>query len=208
MSKYKVTPLDYDLTVAESGLTESVSGHRIQLQNTTDPDAEVSVALLGNDNIDGGYFPLSQGDFVEIPESFDRIKIKWDAQSGVVIKLLVISMATPPKGFNYRQNERGIIEAISQPVNVRSGTVLETMGDVTVSSASATLIDAVDNKRQQAIITNTGANPARYGDANVTATRGDVLNVGDKVAVDTSSAFYGIGVGGDTTFTVTMVKVA
>ena len=77
-----------------------------------------------------------------------------------------------------------------------------TIADVTVTTPAAAL---ASNSCQEVMLKNTGSNPIRIGDSNVSATRGHPLQVGEGVVwpVSNTDKIYHIREGGsDSTMSV------
>lgn len=109
---------------------------------------------------------------------FDRVKIS--ASTGQTIVALV--------GEEYEDYDRIIgLFSISKPAG------LAELADVTIATASATLVRAANSSRRKIHITNLDqANFIRVGSATVAAGRGLVLAAGMTVTLETTAAVYAI----------------
>lgn len=84
-----------------------------------------------------------------------------------------------------------------------SGTRIDTVADVTVSS-TATLVDAADPNRAALSCTNTSDTEAvRWGDSGVTATSGQRVPTGGTVEIKNIAAVYMTSEGDDVTLACT-----
>lgn len=88
-------------------------------------------------------------------------------------------------------------------VQESSGTRVDTIADVTVSS-SATLVDAADTNRAALNCTNTSSSVnVRWGDSAVLATSGQRIAAGASVEIKNIAAVYMISEGADVTLSCT-----
>lgn len=91
----------------------------------------------------------------------------------------------------------GSISTIVGTVTLSKATVLDTITDVVAAAGVATQILPALATRRSAILTNLDAATAlRFGDSNVTATRGTRVSAGQAIIIDTTEAIFAFNASG------------
>lgn len=91
---------------------------------------------------------------------------------------------------------------VSGNIDISKSSTLDTIADVTLGTASATLIAAADSTRREILITNMTGDFIRVGDSGVLATSGVRVADGASVTLQTTAAVYGFSTpGGDVSVT-------
>ena len=93
---------------------------------------------------------------------------------------------------------------VSGAINVARAAVLDTIDDVTLAGATATLIAPSNPLRNELFVTNMSGGDIRVGDSNVAATSGFRIADGATIIMDGIYAVYGYSVaGGDVSISET-----
>ena len=187
---YRVEPQAYDLSSAGNQRV-TTPGHRIQvISDSTDLSAEIRVSVAGDDLRPSNTFPLKPNGFVEFPEQFKNVDISWDAQAGIEVTVLIVSMPVAPGKFEYSYGGGSIIEGISQAVMITGGKKTE-HGKVTVTT-TATPIIAADDELTASLAVNNDTQTIYVGGPTVTVADGFPVEPGDKLPSQLRGGVWGI----------------
>lgn len=177
----------FDLSVARNLVEIPIGGNVLWSMEATSRTAYLDVYL--NDQLrDPIRYRL--GLFIRgVP--FSRIFVTNAAQAGETITLF------------YAVEEIGKIE-IENPslrfteIDVTKASVFDSVADVTLGAAATTQILPANAARRSAIIGNLAGNAQvlRIADSNAGAARGQELQPGESITIDTTEAIYGYNPGG------------
>ncbi len=88
---------------------------------------------------------------------------------------------------------------ISGAINISKASSFTSVADLAiVAGAAAVVIQAANSATREVIITNTGANDCRVGDAGTAVAEGTLLAVGQTIILDTAAVIYAFSTGGCT----------
>lgn len=131
----------------------------------------------------GDEIPMQLNGLVQLPAGTDFVRVRWDAQPGVIVSLFMSD----------QDRNQGIdVEAppTKQIVTTSIGSII-TDSAVTVGLAAGLIVAA--SSRQSVLITNNGTAKIFIGAGTVTLASGTPLDIGQSISIDkTTAAIYGI----------------
>lgn len=180
------------LDSARDGERIEVLGRYVQISDSSNPSAEINVAVQDNIGASKYHRLVRTGEIVE-SQGFSRLYLKNDAQAGEWVKMIVTD---GPEDFSVKAGDFGTISGITNTVTVEEAAhgSIKTAAKVTVTNAAAAaVVLAANTSRVEAIITNIGTDEVYLGDSDVSATnsRGLPLLAGEKIILTVSGAIYG-----------------
>jgi hypothetical protein len=151
-----------------------IAGKYFKLLSAAHP---VDIRFSGGSSFDNEATGVTVGFYAEI--DFDKVRIVADP-SGDTIKFIV-SDGTSGN------------DAIITVTSLAKPATIDTAADVALAAGVATQILAFDSSRQQAFISNLGANLnlIRIGDNNVAAARGAEIAPGQTIMIAGTEAIFG-----------------
>jgi hypothetical protein len=128
----------------------------------------------------------------ELPQAVNRVDIINNSGGDLTITVI----AAIGKVYDDRLN-------VSGDLTIATPTQIDTIDDVTLGAASATLIAAANTGRVELLITNMTGGVIRIGDSGVGAASGVRIADGASIILNTTAAVYGYSVaGGDVSVSV------
>lgn len=197
MSQYRTTISRYYLDNNQVGLRESLAGHKLMIVDCSREAALITVEAKGSNLQGTGDLPLQNRDYLATPQPFDQVVLKWKAQPGDWIDLLVITLDEPPSEFVYERQQRGTIDSIASTVTVSEAPrPTFNTGQTSFMSAGGKIVDANPN-RKGLIITNNHTINLLYVVNSAVTTGGHLVPPQSSLVIPTTGEIWGYS-GGNT----------
>lgn len=204
-ANYRSQTDTYNLDAANPlGIIVPVFGNWIQVSDASSANAMVEIETTGEDMVGDGFLELQQNDYLKTPSQFKLVKIRWNAQPGAWVKLLVVNSSPSPTEFEYYRAPRGTIDSIAQTVQVQTGGGNRSNVEISVNTGGVKLLDARP-KRTDFLLVNRGTTTIFIGGPGVTTATGIPVGAGIMHSENFTGELWGVALSGTQNMRVTEV---